>query len=132
MSTVTHESPLFADRPAFRLALVLGAGTALLLLYLSAAVGVMAESGYRGDLAYAGVLASVLGAVLVSRLSSPALAQAMLAAAIAMVVVGALALVGGVHERPATSVAELVGLHAMFAAGFAASGLLFLRAGRKG
>ena len=132
MSAVIHERPLFTGRPAFRLAVVAGAGTAVFLVYLSAAVGVMAESGYRGDLAYAGVLASVLGGIVVSRLRSPALAQTMLAAAIAMVVVGVLALIGGVHERPATSVAELLGLHGMFAAGFATSGLLFLRAGREG
>lgn len=127
---MTHEKPLFGDRAAYRLAGVAGVGTALFLVYLIAAVGVMAESGYRGDLAYAGVLASVLGGILVSRLRAPALAQTMLAAAVAMVAVGVLALIGGVHERPATSVAELLGLHAMFAAGFAASGVLFLRSGR--
>ncbi len=127
---MTHETPLFEGGAAYRLAVAAGLGTALFLFLLVGAVGVMAESGYRGDLAYAGLLASVLGGIVVSRLRAPALAQTMLAAAVAMRVIGVLALVGGVHERPATSIAELLGLHVMFAVGFAVSGVLFLRAGR--
>lgn len=130
MTTVTHDQPLFSDRAAFPLAVVAGLGTALLLFLLVGAVGVMAEEGYRGDLVYAGVFASVAGGVIVSRLRAPELAHTMFAAAVAMVAVGVLALAGGVHERNATSVPELLGLHAMFAAGFAASGLLFRLAGR--
>lgn len=128
MSVAIHEKPLFSGSGAYRLGLAVGVGTALFLIWLIAAVGVMAESGYRGDLAYAGVLMSTLGGVVVSRRRAGALADTMLATAIALVGVTVLALVGGVHERPATSVAELIGVNAMFAIGFAASGLLFRRA----
>ena len=128
MSVAINEKPLFSGGAAYRVGLVAGAGTALFLVYLLAAVGVMAESGYRGDLAYAGVLMSTLGGVVVSRRRAGSLADTMLAAAVAIVGVTVLALIGGVHERPGTSVAELLGLNAMFAAGFAVSGVLLRRA----
>jgi hypothetical protein len=130
MSVAINEKPLFSGSSAYRLGLVLGVGTALFLVYLIGAVGVMAESGYRGDLAYAGVLMSALGGAVVSRLRPARLADVMLGTALAFVGVTALALIGGVHEREATSVPELVGLNAMFAAGFAVSGLLLRRADR--
>ncbi|PWN04844.1 hypothetical protein DJ010_04365 [Nocardioides silvaticus] len=124
MTVAINEKPLFSGGAAYRLGLAAGAGTALFLVYLMAAVGVMAESGYRGDLAYAGVLMALLGGAAVSRLRAPALSDTMFATALAIVGVCVLAVVGGVHERAATSVAELIGLNAMFALGFAVSGLL--------
>jgi hypothetical protein len=130
MSVAIDEKPLFSGSSAYRLGLVVGVGTAFFLVYLIGAVGVMAESGYRGDLAYAGVLMSALGGAVVSRLRSARLADVMLGTALAFVGVTVLALIGGVHEREATSVPELVGLNAMFAAGFAVSGLLLRRADR--
>ncbi|MDZ5621297.1 hypothetical protein SFC88_10690 [Nocardioides sp. HM23] len=128
MTVAIHEKPLFSGSSAYRLGLAVGLGTVLFLVWLLAAVGVMAESGYRGDLAYAGVLMSTLGGVVVSRLRPGSLADTTLATAVAIVGVTVLALIGGVHERPATSVAELLGLNAIFATGFAVSGLLFRRA----
>jgi len=128
MSVAINEKPLFSGGAAYRVGLVAGAGTALFLVYLMAAVGVMAESGYRGDLAYAGVLMALLGGAAVSRFRVPALSDTMFATALAILGVCVLALVGGVHERAATSVAELVGLNGMLAAGFAVSGLLLRRA----
>jgi hypothetical protein len=130
MTVATNEKPLFSGSSAHRLGIAAGVGTALFLVWLIAAVGVMAESGYRGDLAYAGVLMSVLGGAVVSRLRAGALADTMFAAAIAVVGVTVLAMIGGVHEREATSVAELLGLNAMFATGFAVSGLLLRRSAR--
>jgi len=127
MSVAIHEKPLFSGSSAYRLGIAVAAGTAIFLVWLIAAVGVMAESGYRGDLAYLGVLMSTLGGVVVSRLRPAGLADTMLATSVALVGVTVLALIGEVHERPATSVAELVGLNAMFATGFAVSGLLFRR-----
>ena len=73
MTVAIHEKPLFSGSSAYRLALVVGVGTALFLVWLIAAVGVMAESGYRGDLAYAGVLLSTLGGFVVSRLRAGSL-----------------------------------------------------------
>jgi hypothetical protein len=130
MSVAIHEKPLFNGRGAYRLGVAIGVGTAVFLLWLIAAVGVMAESGYRGDLAYAGVLLSVVGGAVVSRGRAGSLADTMLASAIAVAGVTVLAVIGGVHEREATSVAELLGLNAMFALGFAAAGLLLRRADR--
>ena len=128
MTVATHEKPLFSGSSAYRLGLAIGIGTALFLVWLIAAVGVMAESGYRGDLAYAGVLMSTLGGAVVSHRRAGSLADTMFATATALVGVTVLALIGGVHEQPATSVAELLGLNAMFAAGFASSGLMLRRA----
>jgi hypothetical protein len=130
MSTNTVARPAFGRTTSYRLAVVAGLGTAVLLVLVVGAVGVMAEEGYRGDLAYAGVLAAVAGGVVVSRLRAGELAHTMLSSAAAMVAVGILAIVGGVQERPATSVPELLGLHVLFAAGFTASGLLFRHAAR--
>ncbi len=128
MSVATHENSLFNGGGAYRLGIAVAAGTAIFLVWLLAAVGVMAESGYRGDLAYAGVLMSALGGAVVSRGRAAALSDEMQATAIAVVGVTVLALIGGVHERAATSVAELLGLNATFAAGFAVAGLLLRRA----
>lgn len=128
MSTLPAERAIFSGGAAYRLALAVGAATALSLFWLVGAVGLMAEEGYRGDLAYAGLLASVVGGAVVGRLRSGPMAHTMLATAVAVLLVAALAVVGGVHDRAATSLLELLGVNAMFAAGFALSGLLFLRA----
>ncbi|WP_183101410.1 hypothetical protein [Nocardioides pelophilus] len=128
MSTLPAERTTFSGGTACRLALAVGAATALSLFWLVGAVGVMAEEGYRGDLAYAGLLASVVGGAAVGRLQPGPMAQTMLATALAVLLVTALAVVGGVHDRAATSLLELLGVNAVFAGGFALSGLLFHRA----
>lgn len=128
MSTLPVARTISSGGTAYRLALAVGVVTALSLFWLVGAVGVMAEEGYRGDLAYAGLLASVAGGAVVARLRAGPMAQTMLGAAVAVLVLAALAVVGGVHDRAATSLLELLGTNAVFAAGFALSGLLFRRA----
>jgi hypothetical protein len=111
----------------YRLGMTVAVGTALVLLYGMGALGVIGAGG-RADLMYFGVLGiGVVGAV-VARLRAPGMALALAATALGPVVVAAVALTAGLHDNEGASVAEILGLNAMFAAGFGLSAWLFQRA----
>lgn len=115
-------------RTAYRLALADTVATPLFMLWLMGAVGVIGVEGDPADLMYLGVLAiAVLGSI-AARLRPRGMARAMSAAALALVLVAAIAIVAGKHEDPVTSIPELLGLNAFFAALFAGSARLFRHA----
>jgi uncharacterized membrane protein len=119
-----------ASNNAYRLAVGVAVGTALMLVWLVGAVGVIGEEGDGADLMYAGVLAvGIVGAV-VARFRPSGMARALIAMALAQTLVAAIALIAGKHESAATSVPELIGLNGFFVALFIASALLFRQAAR--
>lgn len=115
------------DPTAHRLAYALAVGTALFLVGGIGALGIVGEEGDRADLLYLGALAlGVVGAAL-ARLRPRGMAWAMYAAAAATLLAGVIALLLGKHEAEVSSVPEIMGLSAMYAALFASSGWLFRR-----
>ena len=116
----------------YRVAIGLALAAALLLVWTGLAVGILGETGDPADLMYAGVLAVGIAGALLARFRAGGMARALLATALAQAVVAVIALLAGKHEEPLSSVAEIVGVNALFVALFAASAWLFRRAGRAG
>jgi len=115
---------------AYRAAVGVAIATALILVWLVGAVGVIGEDGDRADLMYGGVLAvGIIGAV-GARFQPQGMARALLAMALAQALVAVIALIAGKHQAPAGSVYEILGLNGFFVALFIASAWLFRHAAR--
>ncbi|HYP48921.1 MAG TPA: hypothetical protein VEQ61_09825 [Thermoleophilaceae bacterium] len=115
---------------AYRAAIAVALGTALLLVWLMGAVGVIGEEGDRADLMYFGVLAVGIAGAVIARLRPRAMARALVATALAQALVAGVALVAGKHEAPISSVGEILGLNALFVGLFLGSAWLFRQAAR--
>ncbi len=114
----------------YRAAIAVAVGTALFLVLAMGAVGIVGIEGDRADLLYLVGLAIGVVGVAVARLRPRGTARAMVATAAAMLVAGLIALLLGKHEAAYSSVPEIMGLSAMFAALFATSAWLFWRCER--
>ena len=112
---------------AYRLAAVLALAAAFLIVWLNAAAGLIGiEDDDPANLLYVGVLAIGVVRAFIARLQPGGLARASLASALALALVGAIAL-----TLPNTaSRAQIVILHALFVALFAAAAFLFRHAAR--
>jgi hypothetical protein len=110
---------------AYRAAVAVAVGAALMLIWLMGAVGVIGIEGDRADLMYFGVLAMGISGAIVARFQPDGMARAMFVMAVATAVVGVIALLLGKHEAAYSSVFEILGLNAMFATLFVGSALLF-------
>ena len=109
---------------AYRAAIALAVGTALMLLWVNGAVGVLGDEANAANLIFLGVIAvGVIGAV-VAGLRSPRMAYAMIATAFAQIVAAMIALI--FSWGAATEVA----LTAAFSLGWFASAYLFHLAAR--
>lgn len=115
---------------ANRAGLALAAGTALFLLWAIGALGVIGAEGDPADLMYLGVLGIAVGGAVGSGLAPSGMARAMGATVLAQGLVVVIALLAGEHRSPVTSVAEIVGVNAMFMVLFGAAALLFRFAAR--
>ena len=113
------------------LAVGVALGTALMMLWLMAAVGLLGIEGDPADRMYFGVLAVGLVGALVARLRPVEMAYAMMAMVIALGAVAAAALAMGMHNAPYSSILEIVGINGMFGVLFAGSAFLFWRSGAK-
>lgn len=112
-----------AGPPAYRAAVGIALGAALVMVWLNLAVGLIGSEDNPANLMYAGVLAVGIIGGLVARLRPPGMARAMFATALAVGLVAGIALVAGLGE-PLKNLA----LNAIFAALFVVSALLFRRA----
>ena len=110
---------------SYRLGALVALGTALVLLFGVAALGIVGDGG-PWDLLYVGALAVGLVGAVVARFRAGGMAVALGATAAATVVAGAIALVVVLVGDDA-SVLDLVGLTGMFAVLFAVSAWLFRR-----
>jgi hypothetical protein len=111
----------------YRLAVAVGLGTVLLLVWMIGALGVIGPGG-RPDLMYAGVLAVGLVGAVIARLRPRGMAWTLVAMAVAQVVVAVIALLAGLQHTAGASVAEILGLTGMYVVLFGVSAWLFLRA----
>ncbi|HET7736132.1 MAG TPA: hypothetical protein VFK52_09175 [Nocardioidaceae bacterium] len=112
----------------YRLALALAAGTGLFLVLAAGALGIIGDGG-REDRMYVGVLAVLVIGSAIARLKAREMTFVLCAAALAMAVCAVIAFANGWHELPGASVLEILGLTALFAGLFGASGWLFWRSG---
>ena len=116
-------------RTAYRSAVAVALGGAVILVWLSLGVGIIGKDGDPANLMYFGVLAvGAIGAAL-ARLEATGMSRALLAMAIAQALVAAIALVARLG-LPWSPPAEILILNAFFVALFAGSAWLFRRAAR--
>jgi hypothetical protein len=102
--------------------------TAVLLVWVNLAVGIIGSESNPANLMYAGVLTvGILGAV-VARLRPVGMARALVAAALCQSLVGTVALFAGWGSEGANWPGPIVGLTGLFAALWLLSAWLFRRA----
>jgi hypothetical protein len=117
-------------KACYRLAVGVALATVLFLIWAIGALGIIGEGG-RPDRMYAGVLAVCAIGTLIARLRPRGMALALLATALAQVLVAVVALIAGLQHTEGASVAEILGLNAMYAALFSLSAWLFRRAAQQ-
>jgi hypothetical protein len=113
----------------YRLALLVAAGTAFVVLFGIAALGIIGDGGPE-DLLYAAAVAIAVVGSLVARFRAGGMALALGTAAVAVVVAGVVAFAAGFTEG--ASAGDVVMLTAGLAAGFGLSAWLFHRASASG
>jgi hypothetical protein len=112
---------------AYRLAAGLSVGTAVLILYVNLAVGLLGiEDDDPANLLYVGVLAIGFVGGILARFQPRGLARALFATALAQAVVGAIA----VNYPNTASRTQIVLLHGFLVGVFVGAGLLFRHAAR--
>ena len=122
--------PSLTTSNAYRLALALALGTFLFLAWSVAAMGLVGAEGDPFDLLYLGLVGvGILAAALV-RFEPGAMVRVLLGMAGAQAVLTVVALALGKQESPVSSVAEIVGLNAMFIVLYGGAAWLFARAAR--
>jgi uncharacterized membrane protein len=118
-------------RAAYLSATALALLAALILAWMIPALGVIGVEGDPADRMYIGVFAVGIIGALIARLRPRGMARALFATALATAVVAVIALLLGKHQSPVTSVAELLGINAMFIVLFIGAALLFRHAARQ-
>jgi hypothetical protein len=117
---------------AYRAGAAVAVGAAFLLLWVNGAVGFLGDEDNPANLMFFGVLAVVvLGAVL-ARFQPAGMARTLFAAAAAQVLVGLVALGGGLASPGNAGLREVVMGTSLFAALWLVSGGLFQKAAEKG
>ena len=111
---------------AYRAAVGLALGSALLLGWVNGAVGIIGSEDNEANLMYGGVL--VVGAIgaLIARFRAEGMARVLFATALAQTLVAVIALVGRMGSGPL----EIVTINGFFVALFVGSAVLFWKAAR--
>jgi hypothetical protein len=118
------------NNSAYRAAVGVAVTSALFLVWVNLAVGLIGSENNPANLMYFGVLAVGAVGALIARFRPLGMARALFAIAAALVLVAVVALIGGLGH-PESGAAEILGVNALFIALFAASALLFRRAARQ-
>jgi hypothetical protein len=119
-----------ATSRSFRSATALALVSALALVWINGAVGLIGSEANPANLLYGGVLAVGLAGALVARLKPAGLARALLATALAQLLVPVVALVFWPDDF-SPGLVPVFGANLLFALSFAVSGWLFRRAAGK-
>lgn len=116
---------------AYRIAAGVALVAALLLVWISASVGIIGSDGYAANWMYAGVIAVGIAGSLAARFRSRGMARTLLAVALAQALVTAVALAFRLGA-PASGALEILALNGFFVALWAGSATLFREAARAG
>lgn len=116
---------------AYRLGAVIALAAALLLIWINLAVGIIGDEGEPANLLYVGVLAVGIGGSFLARFEAGGMARAMVLAAVAVAVVGVVALAAGWGATGPSWPLDIAGLTVFFAALFGGSAWLFHQAARE-
>ena len=114
---------------AHRAAVGLALGSALLLGWVNAAVGIIGSEDNEANLMYVGVFAVGVTGAIIARFKPEGMARALFATALAQTLVAVIALVGRMGT-PFSGPLEIVAINGFFVALFVGSGLLFRKAAR--
>jgi len=118
-------------KAAYRAAIALALGTALLLGWVNAAVGIIGSEDNIANLMYGGVLVvGALGAI-IARFRPEGMTRALFATALAQTGVAVIALVGRLGS-PSSGPLEIVSVNGFFVALFVGSAMLFSKAALSG
>lgn len=113
---------------AYRAAVGVAVATALILVWMNIAVGLIGDEDNPANLMYGGVLAvGIIGAI-IARFRPHGMARALFATALAQMLVGVIALIAGLGS---TLIMNALILNVFFAALWVGSALLFRRAARE-
>lgn len=115
----------------YRLGIAAGLTTALLLVWVIGAVGLIGVEGDPFDRIYVGVLAVGIIGALIARFRARGMARAMVATALAQAAVTVIALVIGKQHVEVSSVREIVLLNGFYVVLWLASARLFAMAARR-
>ncbi len=119
-----------SSNATYRAAVIVALGTGAALIWVNGAAGIIGDEGNEANLLYAGVLAvAVLGAIL-ARFAPNGMARALLAAALAQVAVGVVALAGNLGAEGRGWPLDVVMLTAFFATLWLIAAALFRNASR--
>lgn len=116
---------------AKRLALATTFGTAILLMWVIGAVGLIGAEGNPADRMYAGVIAIAAVGAVITRLRPGGMARVLVATAFAQALVAAIALVRGEHHAAVTSIPEIALSNGFFVALWLGAAWLFRSAARE-
>jgi hypothetical protein len=117
-----------AGHIACRAAVGLFVASALILIWMNVAVGLIGSEDNPANLMYAGVLAvGIIGAI-IARLQPQRMAKALFATALTQALITVIALIAGMYRYPGSSIAEIVNLNIFFIALWIASALLLRKA----
>ena len=115
---------------------LLAAGVAvlgcLMMAYIIAALGLIADEGDRADMVYLVVFGTGLVGTAVARLRPFGMAMTLFAMAFAQAAIGAITFLAGLQLVPLFTVFKVLALNGFFTAMFTASGWLFLQSAGPG
>ncbi len=117
---------------AYRTAVGVAVATALLLVWVNGAVGLIGSEDNPINLLYFGVLAVGIIGVIIARFRSRGMMSVLFLTAIAQALVAVIALIAGEHQSPVSSVSEIVIVNGFFIALWLGSALLFRRVNTTG
>jgi hypothetical protein len=115
----------YAGNMVYRLAIAGAIGSTLLMVWANLGVGLIGSGPNPGNLMYIAVIAIAIIGSFLSRFTAKGMTQVMFITATSLVLLAIVALVSGMQNYPASSVYEIIGVNAFFAALFAVTGLLF-------
>ena len=119
------------DSIVYRAAVGIAVVTALLLVWINLAVGIIGSEDNPANLMYIGVLAVGLIGALIARFRAHGMACAMIAMALAQMLIAVIVLFAG-FGSPESGPLQIIALNGLFAALFSGSALLFRKAAHGG
>ena len=120
-----------SEKTTYRYAVGLALFSALLLIWVNGAVGIIGSENNPINLSYFGVIAVGITGAVVARFKSKEMTLALFAMAFTMAMIAGIALLRGAYQLPGSSVIEILGVNGFFIMLFLVSGMLFKRAARE-